>query len=103
MGVGEAFDVLRHVRQSVYAFGLKTDFLLRSADVEDLRLLGPFCARVLMETGCGSRRKIRSFQDSVSQSIAVTSRIRSYEKIEISFRLARRCPESGEREKRYLV
>ncbi len=54
VGVGEAYDVLRHVRQSIYAFGSKTDDLLKSQAGDDLTLIGPYCARVLMETGCAA-------------------------------------------------
>ena len=53
-GEGEAFDVLRQVRRSIFAFGTRIDSLLDVKHGEDLTLLGPYCARVIMETGCSA-------------------------------------------------
>ena len=54
IGEGEAFDVLRHVRRSVSLFGTKINSLLDPRHGDDLSLLGPYCARVIMETGCSA-------------------------------------------------
>ncbi len=54
VGEGEAFDVLKQVRKSIFAFGTKIDTLLDPKHGNDLTLLGPYCARVLMETGCSA-------------------------------------------------
>ena len=50
----EASAVLRRIRQSVSSFGSRAELLLETDQHPDLTLIGPFCARVLMETGCAA-------------------------------------------------
>ena len=54
IGFGEASDVLAHIRRSIELFGTKAESLLAPDGASDLSLIGAYCARVLMETGCAA-------------------------------------------------
>jgi hypothetical protein len=51
---GEAGLVVRHLNESIAAFGAKASALLAAESSPEITLFGPFCARVLMETGCAA-------------------------------------------------